>query len=78
MFHRNVRTADPITRQEIKCCSGANNPYCIPINVPIDDQFFVGSHRQRCIDMIRSLAGVNTDCPLGNRFRQLLYIMNYN
>jgi len=57
---------DPITRQEIKCCSGANNPYCIPINVPIDDQFFVGSHRQRCIDMIRSLAGVNTDCPLGN------------
>ncbi|CAI6360862.1 unnamed protein product [Macrosiphum euphorbiae] len=62
-----AETKDPITRQEIKCCSGANNPYCIPINVPIDDQFFVGSHRQRCIDMIRSLAGVSTDCPLGPR-----------
>lgn len=57
---------DPITRQEIKCCSGASHPSCIPVNVPTDDQFFVGGHRQRCIDMIRSLAGVNTDCPLGN------------
>lgn len=71
-------TADPITRQEIKCCSGANNPYCIPINVPIDDQFFVGSHRQRCIDMIRSLAGVNTDCPLGNQFNIIYNIVINN
>ncbi|XP_050520444.1 peroxidase-like [Daktulosphaira vitifoliae] len=62
-----AETKEPITRQEIKCCSGATHPSCIPIHVPSDDQFFIGNHRQRCIDMIRSLAGVTIDCTLGPR-----------
>ena len=59
-------TKDPVTRKTPKCCEGAKNEACLPIEVPADDSFY-SKHGQRCINLVRSPNGLRNDCTLGTR-----------
>ncbi|XP_043246225.1 peroxidase-like [Amphibalanus amphitrite] len=51
------------------CCNDprhADNPLCYPIVIPAEDEFY-GLYGQRCMNLIRSLAGVHNHCKLGPR-----------
>ena len=45
---------------------GPAHPNCLPIEIPADDDFF-RQHGQRCMNFVRTLAGVSYDCKLGPR-----------
>jgi hypothetical protein len=72
-------TKDPVTNKTPKCCEGAQNPACLPIEVPADDGFF-SKFNQRCINLVRSPNGVRKNCALGTRstFNVLSSIMDGN
>lgn len=59
-------TRDPRTGKTPKCCDGATHPNCLPIEIPNGDHFFAG-HNQRCMNFVRSLAGLRYNCRLGAR-----------
>ncbi|XP_075210101.1 salivary peroxidase/catechol oxidase-like [Lycorma delicatula] len=62
-----AETKDPITRRDLECCgTGVKHPNCLPAEVPHDDPFYKHYH-QRCISILRSLAGARSDCRLGSR-----------
>ncbi|XP_063244152.1 peroxidase-like [Bacillus rossius redtenbacheri] len=63
-----AETRDPVTLREPDCCGpGAErHPNCLPVELPPQDPFY-RRHRQRCFNLLRSLAGVRDDCRLGPR-----------
>ena len=61
-----AETRDPRTRKTPKCCDGATHPNCLPIEIPADDAFY-SKHNQRCMNFVRTLAGLRYNCRLGAR-----------
>lgn len=59
---------DEIVEEELNCCRGPNvtHPMCFPIEIPENDHFFA-RHEQRCMNFVRSNAGLRPDCRLGPR-----------
>ena len=66
----SAETRDTRTGKTPKCCDGSGpgpaHPNCLPIEIPADDDFF-RQHGQRCMNFVRTLAGVSYDCKLGPR-----------
>ncbi|KAH7642873.1 peroxidase-like [Dermatophagoides farinae] len=55
--------------QSIKCCKYApqqRHPNCYPIQMPNDDPYYK-FYPRKCMDFVRSTAGVKPNCPLGPR-----------
>ena len=49
------------------CCNDpqhVDDPLCFPIEIPAHDDFY-GVFGQRCMSLVRSLAGVRHNCRLG-------------
>ncbi|XP_054268115.1 lactoperoxidase-like [Macrosteles quadrilineatus] len=62
-----AETKDPVTRRDPDCCHGGHvDPNCMPLEVPPHDPFYSHYH-QRCLNMLRSVAGVRPGCRLGSR-----------
>ncbi len=61
-----AETRDPRTRKTPKCCEGNAHPNCLPIEIPHGDPFFA-KHEQRCMNFVRSPAGLRYNCRLGTR-----------
>ncbi|XP_068081797.1 peroxidase isoform X2 [Anabrus simplex] len=63
-----AETKDPNTRQDPDCCrpQGRRHPNCLAVELPPDDRFY-RQHKQSCMNLLRSLAGVRDDCRLGPR-----------
>ncbi|XP_039299555.1 peroxidasin-like [Nilaparvata lugens] len=58
---------EPVTRRDPDCCGqGPKHANCLPASVPHDDPFY-RKYNQRCISVLRSLAGARPDCRLGPR-----------
>ena len=52
-----------------KCCDGGfggNHPNCLPIEIPKEDHFYK-LHQRRCMNFVRSQAGLRYNCRLGPR-----------
>ena len=52
-----------------KCCDGGfggNHPNCLPIEIPQEDHFYK-LHKRRCMNFVRSQAGLRYNCRLGPR-----------
>lgn len=66
----SAETRDPRTGKTPKCCDGSGpgpaHPNCLPIEIPAEDGFF-RQHGQRCMNFVRTLAGLQYDCRLGPR-----------
>jgi len=64
-----AETKDPQTGKTPKCCDGgpqANHPNCLPIEIPSNDHFY-SHHQRRCMNFVRSQAGLRFNCRLGPR-----------
>ncbi|KDR12477.1 Peroxidasin, partial [Zootermopsis nevadensis] len=63
-----AETKDPSDLREPNCCGSGRprHPNCLPVSLPPDDHFF-RLNKQACMNMLRSLAGVRSDCRLGPR-----------
>lgn len=62
-------TKDPRTGKTPKCCEEgqtATHPNCLPIEIPERDGFY-SKHSQRCMNFVRSQAGLRYNCRLGPR-----------
>ncbi|XP_071750194.1 LOW QUALITY PROTEIN: salivary peroxidase/catechol oxidase-like [Lepeophtheirus salmonis] len=65
----SAETKDPRTGKTPKCCEEgqtAVHPNCLPIEIPSHDTFF-SKHKQRCMNFVRSQAGLRYNCRLGPR-----------
>ena len=67
----SAETRDTRTGKTPKCCGedlgpGPAHPNCLPIEIPSDDGFFK-QHGQRCMNFVRTLAGLRNGCRLGPR-----------
>ncbi|XP_015121636.1 peroxidase isoform X2 [Diachasma alloeum] len=71
MAHTVVRKM-VTTKEPISCCTSDGNflaprhihPHCAHIHVPKEDPVY-GQHQQRCMNYVRSLPVVKTDCSFG-------------
>jgi len=64
-----AETKDPRTGKTPKCCDGGfdgTHPNCLPIEIPADDHFYT-LHKRRCMNFVRSQAGLRYNCRLGPR-----------
>jgi peroxidase len=64
-----AETKDPRTDKTPKCCDGGfdgSHPNCLPIEIPSNDQFYA-LHKRRCMNFVRSQAGLRYNCRLGPR-----------
>ncbi len=62
-----AETRDPRTRKTPRCCDGGNpHPNCLPIEIPYGDPFY-SKFNQRCMNFVRSQAGLRYNCRLGPR-----------
>ena len=62
-------TKDPNTGKTPKCCDdgpGAKHPNCLPIDIPPNDHFY-SRHNRKCMNFVRSEAGLRSSCRLGPR-----------
>jgi len=61
-------TRDPRTKKTPKCCDKGTqkHPNCLPIEIPNGDHFFK-QHNRRCMNFVRSEAGLRKNCRLGPR-----------
>ncbi|KAG8272473.1 hypothetical protein J6590_040628 [Homalodisca vitripennis] len=80
VFHVDCPT-DSVTRRDPDCCGGGRvNPNCMPLEVSAHDPFYSHYH-QRCLNMLRSEAGVRPGCRLVTRAVQSsihqITILNY-
>jgi peroxidase len=62
-----AESRDPRTNKTPKCCDGSTpHPNCLPIEIPQDDSFY-SKFNQRCMNFVRSQAGLRHNCRLGAR-----------
>lgn len=62
-----AETRDPRTKKTPKCCDGATpHPNCLPIEIPQNDPFY-SKFNQRCMNFVRTQAGLRYNCRLGPR-----------
>lgn len=66
-----AETKDPRTGKTPKCCgdsssSSAPHPNCLPIEIPSADTFY-SLHKRKCMNFVRSQAGLRYNCRLGPR-----------
>ncbi len=62
----SAEVKDPATKKTPKCCDGSRHPNCLPIEIPQYDPFY-RKHGQRCMNFVRSHAGLRYNCRLGPR-----------
>lgn len=62
-----AETRDPRTNKTPKCCDGGSpHPNCLPIEIPAHDPFY-SKFNQRCMNFVRTQAGLRHNCRLGTR-----------
>jgi len=70
---------DEVLEEDLNCCRGPNvtHPMCFPIEIPENDHFYA-RHEQRCMNFVRSNAGLRENCRLGPResFNQITSVMD--
>ena len=62
----SAEVKDPVTKKTPKCCDGSRHKNCLPIEIPPYDQFY-RQHNQKCMNFVRSHAGLRFNCRLGPR-----------
>ncbi len=62
----SAEVKDPQTGKTPKCCDGSRHPNCLPIEIPQYDSFY-RQHNQKCMNFVRSHAGLRYNCRLGPR-----------
>jgi len=73
-----AETKDKATGKTPKCCDGGRtHPNCLPIEIPANDHFY-RQHKQRCMNFVRSEAGLRYNCKLGprNSFNQISSLLD--
>ena len=69
----SAETKDHRTGKTPKCCDGGTpHENCLPIEIPANDHFY-SEYKQRCMNFVRSQAGLRYNCRLGprNSFNQI-------
>eukprot|EP00095_Tigriopus_kingsejongensis_P001646 snap_masked-scaffold801_size95070-processed-gene-0.1 protein:Tk01646 transcript:snap_masked-scaffold801_size95070-processed-gene-0.1-mRNA-1 annotation:"hypothetical protein DAPPUDRAFT_224067" len=62
----SAEVKDPHTQKSPQCCKGSTNVHCLPIEIPDNDAFY-RQHSQKCMNFVRSHAGLRFNCRLGPR-----------
>ena len=62
----SAEVKDQETKKTPKCCDGSKNRNCLPIEIPQYDAFY-RNHNQKCMNFVRSHAGLRYNCRLGPR-----------
>jgi len=74
----SAETKDHATGKTPKCCDGGTpHENCLPIEIPANDHFY-SQYKQRCMNFVRSQAGLRYNCRLGprNSFNQISSILD--